>query len=74
MPSQQTVRLTKDTLGIVNGVRLIVVPSESLVTVLPGSNDSKLVRLLYNGQESSVFSKDLEERAVSVDRELATRS
>lgn len=74
MPSQQTVRLTKDTLGIVNGVRLIVVPSESLVTVLPGSNDSKLVRLLYNGQEASVFSKDLEERAVSVDRELATRS
>lgn len=59
----QTVRLTKDTIAIVNGSRLIVLPSGSLVRVLPTPNDAALMRVLYNGQEAAVFSQDFKERA-----------
>lgn len=60
---QQNVRLTKDTMAVVNGVRLLVVPSGALVTVLPASNNSELVRRLYNGQAAEVSSQDLKPRA-----------
>lgn len=60
---EQTVRLTKDTIAIVNGSGLIVLPSGALVRILWGPKDAVLVRALYNGQEAEVFSQDVKDRA-----------
>ena len=63
----QSFRLSTATMAIFNGLQAVIVPAQSIVTVLSEpDNINKLVYALHDGRRVQMFEQDIRERGTPV--------
>ena len=68
----QSFRLSTATMAIFNGTQAVIVPAQSIVTVLSESdNITKLAYVLYDGRRVQMFEQDIRERGTPVVNEIS---
>ena len=68
----QSFRLSTATMAIFNGTQAVIVPAQSIVTVLPeADNINKLIYVLYDGRRLQMFEQDIRERGTPVVNEIS---
>jgi len=68
----QSFRLSTATMAIVNGKQAVIVPAQSVVTVLSESdNINKLIYVLHDGRRVQMFEQDIRERGTPVVNEIS---
>jgi hypothetical protein len=59
-------------MAIFNGTQVVIVPAQSIVTVLSESdNINKLIYVLYDGRRVQMFEQDIRERGTPVVNEIS---
>ena len=67
----QSFRLSTATIAIFNGKQAVIVPAQSIVTVLSeADNINKLIYVLYDGRRVQMFEQDIQERGTPVIKEI----
>ena len=67
----QSFRLSSDTMAIFNGAQAVIVPAQSILTVLSESDKiNKLIYVLYDGRRVQMFEQDIQERGTPVIKEI----
>ena len=68
----QSFRLSTATMAIFNGTQAVIVPAQSIVTVLSEpDNINKLVYALHDGRRVQMFEQDIRERGTPVLNEIS---
>jgi hypothetical protein len=68
----QSFRLSTATMAIFNGTQAVIVPAQSIVTVLSESdNINKLIYVLYDGRRVQMFEQDIRERGTPIVNEIS---
>ena len=68
----QSFRLSTATMAIFNGTQAVIVPAQSIITVLSESdNINRLVYVLYDGRRVQMFEQDIRERGTPVVNEIS---
>ena len=68
----QSFRLSTATMAIFNGTQAVIVPAQSIVTVLSeADNINKLIYVLYDGRRVQMFEQDIRERGTPVVNEIS---
>ena len=68
----QSFRLSTATMAIFNGKLAVIVPAQSIVTVLSETdNINKLTYVLHDGRRVQMFEQDIRERGIPVVNEIS---
>ena len=68
----QSFRLSTATMAIFNGTLAVIVPAQSIVTVLSETgNINKLIYVLHDGRRVQMFEQDIRERGTPVVNEIS---
>ena len=68
----QSFRLSTATMAIFNGTQAVIVPAQSIVTVLSEpDNVNKLIYVLHDGRSVQMFEQDIRERGTPVVNEIS---